>query len=256
MLRHRYNRTDLFALVPQLGLRFESQLEQLDRLLDDDEIVEAIRAAMARRSPRSRSRGRPATPVEVVLRMLVVMRLYGWSYAQAEYFVNDSLVLRQSCRAYLEKVPDDTALIRWANTIGPEAPRALNDRVVQLARSLKVTRGRKLRVDTTAVETDIHFPTDSGLVGDGVRVVSRLLRRARAAPGGAASRLKEAVRSRGRGGPPPSQQLHRVARRKTDEGRAALKAAYGRLVAVGRRSAAQGRRVLGALRGRDDDPAA
>jgi transposase, IS5 family len=41
MLRHRYNRTDLFALVPQLGLRFESQLEQLDRLLDDDEILEA-----------------------------------------------------------------------------------------------------------------------------------------------------------------------------------------------------------------------
>ncbi len=196
MLRNRYNRTDLFALVPQLGLRFDPQLEQLDRLLDDDEIVEAVRAAMARRSPRSRSRGRPSTPVEVVLRMLVVMRLYGWSYEQAEYFVNDSLVLRQFCRVYLEKVPDDTILIRWANTIGPEALRALNDRVVQLARSLKVTRGRKLRVDTTAVETDIHFPTDSGLVGDGVRVVSRLLRRARAALGEAASGLKEAFRSR------------------------------------------------------------
>ena len=63
---------------------------------------------------------------------------------------------------------------------------ALNDRVVQLARSLKVTRGRKLRVDTTAVETNIHFPTDSGLLGDGVRVVSRLLRRAKAVLGEAA----------------------------------------------------------------------
>src|SRR5206468_3327783 len=172
MLRTRYDRTDLFAPVPQLGLRFEPQLEQLDRLLDDDEVVEAVRAAMARRSPRSRSRGRPATPVEVVLRMLVVMRLYGWSYEQAEYFLNDSLVLRRFCRVYLERVPDDTTLIRRANTIGPEALQALNDRVVQLARSLKGTRGRKLRVDTTAVETDIHFPTDSGLVGDGVRVVA------------------------------------------------------------------------------------
>src|SRR5947209_16953604 len=125
MLRNRYPRADLFALVPQLGLRFESPLEQLDRLLDDDEIVEAIRSDMARRSPRSRSRGRPSTPVEVILRMLVVMRLYGWSYEQAEYFVNDSLVLRQFCRVYLEKVPDDTVLIRWANTIGPETLRAL-----------------------------------------------------------------------------------------------------------------------------------
>ena len=76
MLGNRYTRTDLFALVPQLGLRFEPQLEQLDRLLDDDEVVEAVRSAMARRSPRSRSRGRPSTPVEVALRMLVVMRLY------------------------------------------------------------------------------------------------------------------------------------------------------------------------------------
>src|SRR3954466_14117535 len=214
MLKHRHERTDLFALVPQLGLRFEPQLGQLDRLLDDDEVVEAIRAAMARRSPRSRSRGRPSTPVEVVLRMLVVMRLYGWSYEQAEYFVNDSLVLRQFCRVYLEKVPDDTTLIRWANAIGPETLQALNDRVVQLARSLKVTRGRKLRVDTTAVETNIHFPTDSGLIGDGVRAVSRLLRRARAALGEAASGLKEAFRGRVRSIRALSQQLHRIARRK------------------------------------------
>ena len=249
MLRNRYPRTDLFALVPQLGLRFEPQLEQLDRLLDDDELFEAVRDDLARRYPRTRSRGRPSTPVEVILRMLVVMRLYGWSYEQAEYFVNDSLVLRQFCRVYLETVPDDTTLIRWANTIGPETLQALNDRVVQLARSLKVTRGRKLRVDTTAVETDIHFPTDSGLVGDGVRVVSRLLRRARAVLGEAASGLKEAFRSRVRTVRRLSQQLHRIARRKGDEGRAALKAAYGRLVATAKRTGAQGRRVLEALRG-------
>src|SRR4051812_47076153 len=256
MLRNRYDRTDLFALVPQLGLRFEPQLEQLDRLLDDDDIVDRIRDDLARRHPKTRSRGRPSTPVEVILRMLVVKRLYGWSYAQAEYFVNDSLVLRQFCRVYLEKVPDDTVLIRWANTIGPETLRALNDRVVQLARSLKVTRGRKLRVDTTAVETDIHFPTDSGLVGDGVRVVSRLRRRAKAALGAAASGLGEAFRSRVRSIRKLSQQWHRIARRKGDEGKKALKAAYGRLVGIGKRAGAQGRRVLEALRGRGDDPAA
>jgi IS5 family transposase len=256
MLRNRYNRTDLFALVPQLGLRFEPQLEQLDHLLDDDELLDRVRDDLARRSPRSRSRGRPSTPVEVILRMLVVMRLYGWSYEECEYFVNDSLVLRQFCRVYLERVPDDTVLIRWANTIGPETIRALNDRVVQLARSLKVTRGRKLRVDTTAVETEIHYPTDSGLIGDGVRVVSRLLRRARAALGEAASGLKGAFRSRVRTVRKLSQQLHRIARRKGDQGREALKSAYGRLVAAAKRTGAQGRRVLKTLRGQGDDPAA
>ncbi len=254
MLRNRYNRADLFALVPQLDLRFEPQLEQLDRLLDDDELFEAVREDLARRYPRTRSRGRPSTPVEVILRMLVVMRLYSWSYAQAEYFVNDSLVLRQFCRVYLGRVPDDTTLIRWAGLIGPETLQALSDRVVQLARSLKVTRGRRLRVDTTAVETDIHFPTDSGLVGDGVRVVSRLLRRARAALGEAASGLKEAFRSRVRSVRRLSQQLHRIARRKGEDGKGALKAAYGRLVAIGKRAGAQGRRVLEVLREHGDEP--
>ncbi len=62
MLRNRCNRTDLFALVPKLGFRFEPQLEQLDRLLDDDEIVEAVRDDLARRHPGTRSRGRPSTP--------------------------------------------------------------------------------------------------------------------------------------------------------------------------------------------------
>src|SRR3954451_21653871 len=256
MLRNHYDRTDLFALVPQLGLRHEPQLEQLDRLLDDDELFDLVRSDLARRHPRTTSRGRPSTPVEVILRMLVVMRLYGWSYAQAEYFVNDSLVLRQFCRVYLEEVPDDTTLIRWANTIGPETIVRINDRVVQLARSLKVTRGRKLRVDTTAVETEIHFPTDSGLIGDGVRVVSRLLRRARAALGEAASGVKEAFRSRVRTVRKLSQRLHRIARRKNEKGREALKAAYGTLIATAKRTGAQGKRVLEPLRRQGDDPAA
>jgi transposase, IS5 family len=252
MLRNRYNRTDLFALVPQLGLRFEPQLEQLDRLLDDDELFERVRADLARRYPKTGSRGRPSTPVEVILRMLVVMRLYGWSYERTEYFVNDSLVLRQFCRVYLEKVPDDTVLIRWANTIGPETVQALNDRVVQLARSLKGTRGRKLRVATTAVETDIHFPTDSGRLGDGVRVVSRLRRRAKAVLGEAASGLGEAFRSRVRTVRKIAQQLHRLARREGEQGRGAMKAAYGRLIAAVKRTAAQGKRVLEAIGQRAD----
>ncbi|MDB4872397.1 MAG: Transposase domain protein [Gemmatimonadales bacterium] len=256
MLRNRYNRTDPFALVPQPGLRFEPQLEPLDRLLDDDELLDLVRGDLARRHPRTRSRGRPSTPVEVVLRMLVVMRLHGRSYAQAESFVNDSLVLRQFCRVYLERVPDDTTLIRRANMIGPETIQALNDRVVQLARALKVTRGRRLRVDTAAVETNLHFPTDSGLIGDGVRVVSRMPRRARAALGEAATGLKEAFRGRVRTVRKLSQQLHRIARRKNEQGRAALKVAYGRLVATAKRAGAQGERVRRALADRADDPGA
>jgi IS5 family transposase len=248
MLRDRYEPVDLFALVPQLGLQFEPQLAQLDRLLDDDQIFNRVRDDLGRRYPLTRVHGRNSTPVEVILRMLVVMRLYSWSFARTEYFVHDSLVLRQFCRVYLERVPDDTTLIRWAKLVGPETLQQLNDRVVQLARLEKVTRGRKLRVDTTAVETEIHDPTDSGLIGDGVRVVSRLLRRARAVLGEAASGLGQAFRSRVRTVRKLAQQLHRIARRKGRQGREALKAAYGKLIETAEQTGGQAKRVLGALK--------
>ena len=248
MLRDRHPPADLFALIPQLGLRLEPQLAQLDRLLDDDALFAAVRDDLAKRYPHTRTRGRPSTPVEVVLRMLVVMRLYNWSFERAEYSVSDSLVLRQFCRVYLERVPDDTTLIRWAKLIGPDTLQRLNDRAVQLARGLKVTRGRKLRTDTTAVAADIHYPTDSALIGDGVRVVSRLLRRAKEALGGAAAGLsREAFRSRVRSVRRLSRELHGIARRKGADCRDALRAAYGRLIGTAKRTAGQARRVRTAL---------
>ena len=171
MLRDRYPAVDLFALVPQLTLEFEPVLARLDHLLDDDELFWAIRADLARRRPRTAEVGRPSTPVEVILRLLIVRRLYGWSYAETEHFVGDSLILRQFCRLGLERVPDDTTLLRWANLLQPATLDRLLDHVVGLAKQLQVTRGRKLRVDSTAVETAIHYPTDSSLLVDGVRML-------------------------------------------------------------------------------------
>jgi transposase, IS5 family len=179
MLRDRYTPVDLFALVPALALRFEPELAELDRLLDDDRLFQQVKADLSRRRPKTRQTGRPSTPVEVILRLLVIQHLYGWSYVQTEHFVGDSLVLRQFCRLGLEPVPHFTTLLRWANVLQPETLHRLLDRVTELAQSLKVTRGRKLRIDSTVVEAPIHYPTDSSLLADGVRVVSRLVGRAR-----------------------------------------------------------------------------
>lgn len=151
MLRDCYEPIDLFALVPKLSLEMDPVLTQLDRLLDDDVVFQRVRADLAKRYPQTLTRGRPSTPVEVILGMNIVKRLFGWSYEDTEHFVNDSLVLRQFCRIYLERVPDDTTLIRWSNLIGDKTLHAANDQAVELARSLKVTRGRKLRVDSTVV---------------------------------------------------------------------------------------------------------
>jgi transposase, IS5 family len=259
MIVDRYDPINLFEeLVPKLNLEMEPELARLDVLLDDDELFSLVRADLIQRYPNSGRLGRHSTPVEVILRMLVVKRLYGWSYEQTERFVSDSIVLRQFCRLYLEPAPDDTTLIRWANTIGPKTVGSLNERAVELARSLKVTRGRKLRVDSIVVETNIHHPTDSALLGDGVRVLSRLLRRAKKVLGErhSGSLGKDVFRTRNRSARRVAQRLHRIARRKGEKAREELKEAYRKLITITQASCAQARRVLKVLDGYTDDPGA
>ena len=98
------------------------------------------------------------------MRLLLVKHLYQWSYEETLQRVADSLVLRWFTRVYFHPLPTASTLTRWAQTLQPETVQALNSRVVELARSVKVTKGRKLRVDATCVQTNIHHPTDSGLL--------------------------------------------------------------------------------------------
>src|ERR687885_1772907 len=139
MLRDRAAPVDLFALVPALQLRFEPELAELDRLLDDEQLFQQVKADLSHRRPHTTETGRPSTPIEVILRLLVIQHLYAWSYEQVEHFVNDSLVLRQFCRLGLAPVPHDTTLLRWANLVEPDTLHQLLDRVMELARRLKVT---------------------------------------------------------------------------------------------------------------------
>ena len=247
MLRDRYPAVDLFALAPALALAFEPVLARLDTLLADDALFRAVRDDLARRYPRTRETGRPSTPVEVILRMLIVRRLHGWSYAETEHFVSDSLVLRQFCRLGLERAPDDTTLLRWAALIRPATLDELLDHVVALARKLQVTRGRKLRVDSTVVETNIHHPTDSSLLADGVRMLGRLVRRARPVVGRALAGVRDAFRTRTRSARRQLQRVHRAARRKGEAAAEAQREAYARLCGVARQVARQAERVRQAL---------
>lgn len=129
----------------------------------------------------------------------------------------------------------------------------MNNRAVELARSLKVIRGSKLRVDSTVVESNVHPPTDSRLLSEGVRVVSRLLRWAKKVLGEDATRLgKETLRTRNRSVRRLTNKLHRIALRKSGEAAEELKEAYRQLVRITRASLAQAGCVAGTLRERAD----
>src|SRR5438445_4293988 len=241
MLRDRYAPVDLFALVPALELRFEPELAELDRLLEDDQLFQQVKTDLAQRRPHTTQTGRPSTPVEVILRLLVIQHLYAWSYEQTEHFVNDSLVLRQFCRLGFESVPHDTTLLRWANLVQPETLHRLLDRVTELARSLQVTRGRKLRIDTTVVETAVHYPTDSSLLADGVRVLSRLVDHAREVLKAAA---EACFRNRTRSAKQLAQRIYATAAVHASQTTTAERPAlYRRLLEIAQASLRQARQV-------------
>jgi len=218
-------------------------LAALDQLLEDDTLFTRVRRDLSSRFPQSATRGRRSTPVEVILRMLVVRRLYDWSYEETEHFVADSLVLRQFCRVYLERVPDDTTLIRWAGLIEPATLDGLNEHVVTLARQQRVTRGRTLRTDGTVVETTIRYPTDSGLLTDSVRVIGRLVHRAKDLVDQGLGTTGTLFRDRSRSAKRLARQINEGARRRGTDAGARRQTAYRRLLAITRASLSQAHQV-------------
>jgi IS5 family transposase len=177
MLREHYSVDKLFEEVLGCVPNLSPELEKIDSYLDDEKLYRLIKKDLSQRRPKTTQTGRNSTPVDVILRMLVVKRLYGNSYEETERQVSDSLRLRQFCRVYLNAVPDDTTLIRWANLIQPKTLEKFNERITQLAIERKETCGRKMRTDGTVVESNIRPPSDGRLLSDSVRVLARTVAR-------------------------------------------------------------------------------
>jgi IS5 family transposase len=179
MLRDQYSINQVFNEIVQLVPNMAPTLAAIDQYLEDGRLFSLVKTDLSKRHPRTMQTGRNSTPVEVVLRMLVVKRLYGYSYEETERYVSDSLVLRQFCRIYLNPVPDDTTLIKWANLIKDKTLQKFNERITQLALEHKITQGNKLRTDGTVVASNIHLPSDSRQLADSVRVLARTVERVR-----------------------------------------------------------------------------
>jgi IS5 family transposase len=247
MLVDNYEREDVFAPVPKLAQEIDPVLRKLDGLLDDDALYQQVRSDFGQRYRYTLVQGRHSTPVEVLLRILILKHLYQWSYKETEGRVADSLVLRWFCRVAFHGVPDASTLWRWEQTLRPETVHALNDRVVQLARQAKATKGRKLRLDATCVQTNIHHPTDSGLLVDSVRVLSRFVQRAKGLVKDQVSNVQQACRSRLRTARQVAQTLHRQLRRQAEDKEAQQKDLYQKLIQTTEHMLRQSQQVVAAL---------
>src|SRR5215467_2424651 len=174
---------------------WEPWMRVVDELLEDAELLDAVYEAQGKRHKKSRVRGRQQTPAEVALRMLILKHVRNWSYETLEREVRANVVYRSFCRIGMEKVPDAKTLVRLGQVIGAKTIAELHDRIVALAQERGVIQGRRMRVDTTVVETNIHYPTDSGLLSDGARVLTRTMKKIAGKAGGLKRKVRDRTRS-------------------------------------------------------------
>jgi IS5 family transposase len=199
MVQRRQRERSLFeVLLPDGHKLWPDWLRKIDTLLEDEAVIETVAQGLEARWPQSRRRGRPGTPAEVVLRMLILKHLFDWSYDDLEREVRANLVYRAFTRIDADEVPDAKTILKIAQALGPEVIEQLHRQVIEVAKRAGVTHGRRFRIDTTVVETNVHYPTDSSLLQDGVRVLTRTMQRASAALGDSRGRVRNRLRSVGR----------------------------------------------------------
>ena len=218
----------------------EDWMQHADQVLADEPMVAAVYEALGKRHPKSRSRGRLGTPAEVVLRLLILRHVRNWSYEVLEREVRANLVYRDFTRVGSAKAPDAKTMGRWGVALGPEVIKQIHTRMVEIARSNGLTEGRRMRVDTTVVETNIHYPTDSSLLGDGVRVLIRSMKKITAIAGEAGAKLRDRSRSAKR----RVLDIARAARAKGQPHRERLARAYSRLLDSASRVVGQAKRSV------------
>jgi IS5 family transposase len=214
------------------------ELTKVDKLLDDERFFAPFRERFGTRL------GRPTTAVSTYLRLMYLKRRYELGYEVLVKEVSDSLAWRRFCHLALDdRVPDSTTLIKLTHKYGEDTVRSLNDALVLKLKEGKVVRGKKLRIDTTVVESDIHHPTDTGLLTDGIRVITRVVSKLKEVVPGIGSRFVKHTRKAKK----VYLGLMKVMKGRTGKDKTALKNAQEKLVKITEETIAGGRAVQAEL---------
>jgi IS5 family transposase len=166
-----------FAFFKEAAAIREPMLDSVDYLLEDPELLALSTRALAMRSPGSSTAGREGIAPDRLLRCVVLKHIKGWSYRELHRELRASLLYRRFTRFYEDPIPNFSNLCRAFALFGKEGTEQIHQRIMQQAKEAAIIAGKKLRTDTTAVETNIHHPTDSSLLADSLRVMSRCLQR-------------------------------------------------------------------------------
>ena len=155
-----------------------NELKVISRILDDNpQTLELIVQDLSDRV--DSSVGAPGLTAEQVLRCAVIKQLHQFSYRKLEFHLVDSQSCQRFCRLPYGASLGKATLAENLGKIEPGTWKAINDHLVRWAQARGLEKGQRIRVDATAVQTNVHYPLDSELLYDGIRVVTRWLGRLR-----------------------------------------------------------------------------
>jgi IS5 family transposase len=159
----------------RLGVHLDPILQGIDAFLErHSALIQHVRLDLER-GLKNPGTGRNGLTPSQTLRSLTLMRVKNWDYRELRERINDGYTLRGFTQFDSHLVPQHDAFNRAFNRLTPATLEAINQAVVQAAVQLGLEDGKKLRVDTTVVETNIHYPTDATLLWDSVRTITRLV---------------------------------------------------------------------------------
>jgi len=209
-------------------------LAEIDALLDDERFFEPFRPFF------DPVVGRPSIPLETYIRMMFLKYRYRLGFEPLCREVADSLAWRRFCRIPLaESVPHPTTLMKITTRCGEEAVAGLNEKLLAKAAEKNVIRLDKLRADTTVVEANVAYPTDSGLLAKGV---AKLVALAVAIKGaGLAARTTTRDRTRS-----VRRRAHEIAawlRRRNDDAKEEVKAITAEMATIAEAAIVDARHV-------------
>ena len=162
-----------------------ARYEAISEILDNtpailDLVHKDVAKAIDQENRQNRKKGRPCEYTsEMLLRIVVCQAIEGLSLREVIVRIDDSYGFRRFVKIFDDSMMDYSILCRLRNQIQPKTWKKISQALAKSALADGKIDGAKLRLDTTAVETNIHWPSDSGLLWDVYRVLARQVRAAR-----------------------------------------------------------------------------
>ena len=222
------------SVIPECLLGLPGDLAEIDALLDDPRFFEPFRACF------DPVLGRPSIPMETYLRMMFLKSRYRLGFEPLCREVADSLAWRRFCRIPLgTRAPHPTTLMKITSRCGTQAVDGLNEALLAKAAEEKVIRLDRVRADTTVLEANVAYPTDSGLLAKGVARLAALTRKVQAAGLGARTATRDRTRS-------VRRRAHAIGawlRRRSDEAKDEVKAINAEMAGIATAAMGEARHV-------------